>query len=180
MARRQGHAGKVIYRAFRPISATAGQGEACLKDEAVYRIREVDSQDEEIAEVLDELHRATFLDCAPVPSFDEGYWWLAFRGRVPVAFAGLVQSTHAPHAGYLCRVGVVSKHWGRSLQLRLLRAAERRAQRNGWRSVISDTTDNVSSANNFIRAGYRLYRPSSPWGWPSTLYWRKSIGGQAQ
>ena len=56
-----------------------GKG-ASLKDEAVYRIREVDSQDEEIAEALDELHRATFLDSAPVPSFDEGYWWLAFRG----------------------------------------------------------------------------------------------------
>jgi hypothetical protein len=47
------------------------EGDACLlKDESVYRIREVDSQDEEIAEALDELHRATFLDSAPVPSFD--------------------------------------------------------------------------------------------------------------
>ncbi len=146
-----------------------------MKNEAGYRIREVDPQDEEIVEVLDELHRATFFDSAPVPSFDEGYWWLAFRGSVPVAFAGLVQSTHAPNAGYLCRVGVISKHWGRSLQLRLLRATERRARRSGWQSIVSDTTDNVSSANNFIRAGYRLYRPKHPWGWPSTLYWRKPM-----
>ncbi len=146
-----------------------------MKNEAGYRIREVDPQDEEIVEVLNELHRATFLDSAPVPSFDEGYWWLAFRGSVPVAFAGLVQSTHAPNAGYLCRVGVISKHWGRSLQLRLLRATERRARRSGWQSIVSDTTDNVSSANNFIRAGYRLYRPKQPWGWPSTLYWRKPV-----
>jgi hypothetical protein len=151
-------------------------GDACLlKDEAVYRIREVDSQDEEIAEALDELHRATFLDSAPVPSFDEGYWWLAFRGNVPVAFAGLVQSTHVPNAGYLCRVGVIGRDWGRSLQLRLLRAAAWRAHRNGWHSIVSDTTDNIVSANNFIRAGYRLYRPQLPWGWPNTLYWRKSI-----
>ena len=146
-----------------------------MKNEAGYRIREVDPQDEEIVEVLDELHRATFLDSAPVPSFDEGYWWLAFRGSAPVAFAGLVQSTHAPNAGYLCRVGVISKHWGRQLQLRLLRATERRARRSGWQSIVSDTTDNVSSANNFIRAGYRLYRPKHPWGWPSTLYWRKLV-----
>ena len=146
-----------------------------LKDEAVYRIREVDSQDEEIAEALDELHRATFLDSAPVPSFDEGYWWLAFRGSVPVAFAGLVQSTHVPDAGYLCRVGVIGRDWGRSLQLRLLRAAAWRAHRNGWHSIISDTTDNIVSANNFLRAGYQLYRPKLPWGWPNTLYWRKSI-----
>jgi hypothetical protein len=146
-----------------------------LNNEASYRIREVDPQDEEIVEFLDELHRATFLDSAPVPSFDEGYWWLAFRESVPVAFAGLVQSTHAPNAGYLCRVGVVSKHWGRSLQLRLLRAAEHRARRSGWQSIVSDTTDNVNSANNFIRAGYRLYRPKLPWGWPDTLYWRKPM-----
>jgi hypothetical protein len=61
------------------------------------------------------------------------------------------------------------------LQLRLMRAMESRARNNGWTSVVSDTTDNVASANNFIRAGYRLYRPQHPWAWPNTLYWRKSI-----
>jgi Acetyltransferase (GNAT) family len=119
--------------------------------------------------MLDEIHRATFLDSAPVPSFDEGYWWLAFHGSLPAAFAGLVQSTHAPNAGYLCRVGVMRKDWGRSLQLRLLRAAARRARRSGWHRIVSDTTNNVISANNFIRAGYRLYRPSLPWGWANAL-----------
>jgi phage terminase large subunit len=29
---------------------------------------------------------------------------------------------------------------------------------------------------NWLRSnGYRLYRPQYPWGWPNTLYWRKSI-----
>jgi hypothetical protein len=37
------------------------------------------------------------------------------------------------------------------------------------------TTDNLASANNFIRAGYRLYQPQTPWAWPNTVYWRKSI-----
>lgn len=146
-----------------------------VKKEAAYRIREVDSHADEVAEVLDELHRATFLDSAPVPQFDDGCWWLAFRDRAPVAFAGLVRSTHAPNAGYLCRVGVIQADWGQSLQFRLLRVAASRARRNGWDSIISDTTDNVVSANNFIRAGYRLYRPKFPWGWPNTLYWRKSM-----
>ena len=41
--------------------------------------------------------------------------------------------------------------------------------------VVSDTTENFVSANNFIRAGYRLYRPLDPWGYPNTLYWRKDI-----
>jgi hypothetical protein len=30
--------------------------------------------------------------------------------------------------------------------------------------------ENLASANNFIRAGYRLYQPQSPWAWPNTLY----------
>jgi hypothetical protein len=59
--------------------------------------------------------------------FDLGHWWLAFQGAEPVAFAGLVQSTYVPNSGYLCRVGVISKHWGQSLQLRLLRVAASRA-----------------------------------------------------
>lgn len=63
----------------------------------------------------------------------------------------------------------------KGLQLRLMRAMEARVRHNGWRCVVSDTTDNVASANNFIRAGYRLYRPAVPWAWPNTLYWRKPI-----
>jgi len=141
----------------------------------MYRIREVDAQDDDISEMLADLHRLTFFDSALVPSFDWGHWWIAFHERLPVAFAGLVPSTHAQNAGYLCRVGVVDRHWGRSLQLRLMRAIEARARRSGWSFVVSDTTDNVASANNFIKAGYRLYQPRHPWGWPHTLYWRKSI-----
>jgi phage terminase large subunit len=45
-----------------------------------------------------------------------------------------------------------------------------------FRGMQSDTTDNLASANNFIRAGYRLYRPQYPWAWQNTLYWRKTIG----
>lgn len=55
---------------------------------------------------------------------------------------------------------VSGKHFAKHrLQLRLMRAMER-ARLNGWCSVISDTTDNMHSANNFIRAGYR---PPTRW-----------------
>ena len=141
----------------------------------MYRIREVDGQDEEVVETLTELHRLTFFGSARIPEFDHGHWWLAFRQALPIAFAGVVPSTHAYNAGYFTRVGVVRKHCGQGLQLRLMRAMESRVRRNGWSFVVSDTTDNVASANNFIRAGYRLYRPQHPWAWPNTLYWRKSI-----
>jgi GNAT superfamily N-acetyltransferase len=142
----------------------------------MYRIRAVDGQDDEVSDTLEELHQLTFFDSAAVPQFEFGYWWLAYRDLMPVAFAGLIPSTHAENAGYFCRVGVLREHWGRALQLRLMRAIEARARNNGWAWIVSDTTDNVPSANNFIRAGYRLYRPQSAWGWPQTLYWRKFIG----
>jgi hypothetical protein len=70
---------------------------------------------------------------------------------------------------------ILDRGWGNGLQLRLMRALESRARHNGWSAVVSDTTENLASANNFIRAGYRLYQPHTPWAWPNTLYWRKSI-----
>ena len=141
----------------------------------MYRIREVDRDDDEIADTLADLHRLTFFESATIPEFDHGHWWLAYYGGLPVAFAGLVPSTHAHNAGYFCRVGVIRNHRGNGLQLRLIRAMEWRAGRRGWRCIVSDTTDNLISANNFIRAGYRLYRPEYSWGWPNTLYWHKSL-----
>jgi GNAT superfamily N-acetyltransferase len=125
--------------------------------------------------MLADLHRLTFFDSAPVPEFDLGYWWLAFDDAVPIAFGGLIPSRRARNAGYPNRVGVLSEHRGRCLQLRLMRATESRARHLGWSAVVSDTTENLASANNFIRAGYRLYQPPYPWGWPNTLYWRKSL-----
>jgi GNAT superfamily N-acetyltransferase len=141
----------------------------------MYRIREVDGHDEEIADTLADLHRLTFFDSAPIHEFDQGHWWLAFHRAVPVGFAGAVPSTHTANAGYFCRVGVLRKHCGSGLQLRLMRAMESRARLNGWACIVSDTTDNIASANNLIKAGYRLYRPQCPWAWPNSLYWRKSI-----
>lgn len=141
----------------------------------MYRIRAVDGQDEGVAETLADLHRSTFFDTARIPDFDRGNWWLGYWDRTPIAFAGLIASTHADNAGYFCRVGVLRSHMGNDLQLRLMRAVEAQARRNEWSAVISDTTDNTASANNFIRAGYRLFRPRHPWAWPHTLYWYKSI-----
>ena len=135
----------------------------------------MDGQDDDIADVLVDLHRLTFFGSAPIPEFEFGCWWLAFLRADPVAFAGLLPSTHANNAGYISRVGVLNKHRGQMLQLRLMRALESRARYNGWCSIVSDTTDNLASANNFIRAGYRLYQPQTPWAWPNTLYWRKAL-----
>jgi len=141
----------------------------------MYKIRAVDGEEDEVAHTLADLHRRTFFDSAPIPDFDWGHWWFVYRGDEPVGFAGLVRSTRARNAGYFCRVGILKSHCGRGLQLRLMRAMEAQARRCGWDCVVSDTTGNPASANNFIKAEYRLYQPRFPWGWANTLYWRKPI-----
>jgi hypothetical protein len=65
----------------------------------MYRIREVDGNDDDISDMLGELHQLIFLDAAPVPKFDRGHWWLAFCGSEPVAFAGIIPSTLIFNAG---------------------------------------------------------------------------------
>lgn len=139
----------------------------------MYRIREVDGHDE--ADILSDLHKLTFFDGAPILDFSHGHWWLAYLDAEPVAFAGVIPAVRAFNAGYFVRVGVLRKHCGNSLQLRFMRAIERKSRYNGWQQIVSDTTDNLSSANNFIKAGYRLYMPEYPWGFPQTLYWRKRL-----
>ena len=139
----------------------------------MYIIRVVDAYDEDTAEILSDLHQSTFFDSAAMPQFDLGAWWLAYHGDHAVAFAGVLPSTHVKKGGYFCRVGVLQRHWGRGLQRRMMRVIEARGRRIGWDSIVSDTTDNTVSANNFIQAGYRLFEPEAPWAWPQTLYWRK-------
>ncbi|MBR0791529.1 GNAT family N-acetyltransferase [Bradyrhizobium manausense] len=141
----------------------------------MYTIRMADASDEDVADTLAELHRLTFFDAAPMPEFDFGTWWLAYQGDDAVAFAGVVPSTYARNSGYFSRVGVLERHWGGGLQLRLMRAIEARGRRVGWDGIVSDTTDNLASANNFIKAGYQLYEPEVPWAWSHTLYWRRQL-----
>lgn len=141
----------------------------------MYRIRMVDASDEDVADTLADLHRLTFFGAAAMPQFDLGAWWLAYHGDDAVAFAGVVPSTYARNSGYFSRVGVLQRHRGRGLQLRLMRAVEARGRRIGWSDIVSDTTNNSVSANNFIKAGYRLYEPNMPWAWSHTLYWRRSL-----
>ena len=141
----------------------------------MYRIREVDGNDDSIAVDIGDIHTLTFATSAPKPDVTEGFWWLVFAGQEPIAFAGLIPSTLYARCGYYIRVGVLPAHRGRGLQARLTRVLERRARRLGWSRIVSDTTDNVASANNFIRAGYRLFDPETPWAFPHSLYWSKDL-----
>lgn len=141
-----------------------------------YRIREVDGDDEDIASDLALLHDLTFGTKDPKAKTSEGYWWMTYYKdeEAPVAFAGVIPSVF-PNAGYFKRVGVLPKHRGQGLQLRLMRVIERRCRRNGWKKIYSDTTENISSANNFIKSGYRLFEPPYRWAFESSLYWEKRL-----
>ena len=141
----------------------------------MYKIRMVDGSDDDVAETLADLHRLTFFDAAALPDFEIGAWWLAYHGDDAIGFAGVLPSTYVRNSGYFARVGVLRRHRGRGLQLRLMRTIEARGRRVGWDNIVSDTTGNPVSANNFIRAGYRLYEPEVPWAWSHTLYWRRSL-----
>jgi GNAT superfamily N-acetyltransferase len=146
-----------------------------------YAIREADGCDD--AADLAMLHEQIFETSLPsetsAPRVDTslGHWWLvtANRDPDPVAFAGLIPSDRYPLSGYYQRVGVLAPWRGHGLQLRLTRALEARGRRNGWQRIIADTTCNLPSANNFIRAGYRLFAPEYPWAHRETLYWTKEL-----
>lgn len=137
-----------------------------------YIIRRVDGDDE--IDTLRELQTAT--SEFPIVDTDDGWWWIAYNEAVPVAYIGVISSTHYPNAGYFTRVGVLAEHRGNGLQARLMRVMERFARcRLGFSSLVSDTTDTVHSANNFIRAGWHLFDPEFPWAFSNTLYWRKAL-----
>jgi GNAT superfamily N-acetyltransferase len=139
-----------------------------------YTIRPVDGLDEDVQELLGELHIASFMDTSPVPSFEEGAWWVAYDDGAPVGFAGITPSTYIANTGYLKRAGVLRAHRGKGLQRRLIRVRERYAKKQGWSTIYTDTAAfNVKSANNLFRAGFHLFRPLPPWNGESFLYWRK-------
>jgi GNAT superfamily N-acetyltransferase len=135
-----------------------------------YRIRQADG--DEFADEIREIEVACEL---PVNPYEDVTWWLAFFEDAPVAYLGLMRSYRHPAIAYLPRVGVLKTHRGNGLQLRLMRVAELFARRHGFIEIISDTTDNPPSANNFIRAGYLTYQPAEPWSLYKAIYWRKAL-----
>jgi len=142
-----------------------------------YTTREVDGSEEDIAEELQVLNFLTFGAGSSSIDPSQGYWWLAYRDQssAPVAFAGLIPSTYVKNAGYFCRVGVLEPHRGNNLQSRLMARIEAKARLCGWKQIISDTTDNPASANNFIKRGWRIYSPPVWWAFSTSIYWRKIL-----
>jgi ribosomal protein S18 acetylase RimI-like enzyme len=141
------------------------------------RIAAVDASDEKVAALLHYLQLETLPGTEPYDVSD-GHWWIAYDGKLPIAFAGVSQSSKWGDAGYLCRSGVIRSHRGKGLQKRLIRIRERKARQNLWVWLITDTFNNPASSNSLISCGYRLFKPTNPWGFDGALYWRKKLAGK--
>src|ERR1700761_4502473 len=143
---------------------------------SVYSIREVDASDDEIADVIQGFNLQTpSFPKLTEHEFDTGCWWLAYFDDEPVGFAGMVPSSNWHNVGYFKRAGVDPKHRGNGLQIRLMRVRINKARKLGYSHLISECTDTVYSANNFIKAGFKIYQPSRPWAFPNSIYWIKAL-----
>lgn len=141
----------------------------------IYRIKEVDGDDEHIEDECRAMHLLTFgeFDAPFWPTSDGGDWWFVYHAGESIGFAGMVASESAPGYGYLCRAAVVPEHQGHGLQRRLIRVRETRAKRLGYLGLVTDTYISPESANNLIECGYRMYRPERRWAFSNSEYWRK-------
>lgn len=141
-----------------------------------YQIREVDGGDDEIADIIRRFNAET----AEFPGLTDdelegGHWWLAYRKEKPVAFAGLVPSSQYRNVGYFKRAGVTPKHRGNGLQIRLMRVRINKARKLGYTHLVSECTETAYSANNFIKAGFKIYDPKFPWAFRNSIYWIKKL-----
>ena len=111
----------------------------------------------------------------PIAPLEEGWWWLGRNGKTVVCFASLKQSSQWLDTVYLARSGVLLSWRGRGLQKRLIGVREKFAKKLGYNWVVTDTTDNLPSANSLISKGYKMFEPSNPWAMKTSIYWRKKL-----
>ena len=139
------------------------------------RIRAIkDIRDARYVEIVARLHFET-LPKIPFPGVWPSWWWIAWDGEKPAAFAFMCGSDRYENTGYFGRVGVLEEYRGQGLQRRLMRAAEKKARELGWTAMVSDTRDKPYSAANFERMGYVAFTPETPWDYKHSIYWRKEL-----
>jgi len=135
----------------------------------------------EMSQTTEQAIRFLQKECLPldtVLSPKKGWWWMAYCDGRLAGFAAMLQSSKTPQAAYLARAGTLEAFRGRGLQKKLIRERLKFAKDLGLTQAITDTTDNVASANALIATGFRMFEPDDPWGSPNTLYWRKAFAVQ--
>jgi GNAT superfamily N-acetyltransferase len=143
----------------------------------MYRIKEVDASDDETAEIIRDFNQRADVNFPELTDdeLENGYWWLAYQGSIPVAFAGMTIARGSNDTGYFKRAGVMAGHRGRGLQFRLMRVRITKARKLGLRYLVSECTGTPYSANNFIKARFKIYQPAHPWAFKESIYWIKEL-----
>lgn len=59
--------------------------------------------------------------------------------------------------------------------MRMIQVRERWARKNGYTRAVTDTYETIHSANNLIRSGYTLFKPTELWSYKGALYFTKSL-----
>lgn len=101
-------------------------------------------------------------------------WWIAWVDGKPAGFGGVRILTNEKDTAFMVRVGVLPKYRRRGLHKRFNRVRKSYAKRAGCKYVVTYTlSHNITSSNNLIKAGFKLYRPASSWAGagPETVYW---------
>ena len=124
--------------------------------------------------------RLTVLQKACLPNdklyFPEnGVWWMAYHRNTPVGFSCVSPSKQLADGVYLGRCGVLPAYRGRGIQRQMIRLRVAWARRHNYKWAVTDTTDNIPSANNLISCGFRLYVPEVQYSYARALYWRKKL-----
>lgn len=141
---------------------------------------EVDARDDLTAQRLSDFNDLFTDEFYPLERhhFEKGQWLVVTtRDPVPkfVAFAGSVPFSPFEDYLYFKRVAVLPEYRGQSLQCALMQLTEALARKAGYTHLVSTTDiENIYSANNFVRTGWRLTKPEKPWE-PSSLYWIKKL-----
>jgi GNAT superfamily N-acetyltransferase len=136
--------------------------------------RQIDASEPGNKQLLKVMQKA----CLPADSLyfpEDGVWWVAYHKNVAVGFSCLSPSQQMEDGIYLGRCGVVKAYRGRGIQRQMIRWRVQWAKRYGYKWAVSDTTDNIPSANNLISCGFRLYTPKVTYSFARALYWRKRL-----
>lgn len=122
--------------------------------------------------ILTNLQEICFESPSDRRQLGDSYWWLAYRNKKPVGFAGLKPDKYGN--GFLCLAGVVPEARGHGIHRRMITARVKFGRQLGLKRLYTYTKLNPASANSLIAAGFRAYLPPSMWAGDAS-YWQKGL-----
>lgn len=120
---------------------------------------------------LQELDERIFPNCGNEFLKNRDWWVIEVSGKI-IAYCGCLYSEG------VCifnRAWVSKDYRCMGIQKRMIKARIKAAKDNAARVITYTTNDNVISANNLFKMGFRLYEPSYKWVGKGYLYFGKDI-----